>query len=72
MRQEPSHDTPANDPLEPFEKALKARVPSRAELLAEAKAFSARQRRRKQALAGGLSVLALGVGRVDRRSSLAQ
>ncbi|MDH1011075.1 FecR domain-containing protein [Pseudomonas nicosulfuronedens] len=62
MRKEPPHNPQASDPLEPFEQALKARVPSRSELLAEAKAFSARQRRRKQAVSGSLSVLALGVG----------
>ncbi|MDG9930742.1 MULTISPECIES: FecR domain-containing protein [unclassified Pseudomonas] len=54
-------DTPA-DPLAPFEQALRARVPSREALLAEAKAQTARQRRRKQALGGGLSVLLLATG----------
>ena len=48
-----------NDPLATFERALRDRVPSREALLAEAKAQTARQRRRKQALGGGLSVLAL-------------
>lgn len=62
MHQDPAGNRQDNDPLQPYEEALKTRVPSRNELLAEAKAFSARQRRRKQTLAGGLSVLALGVG----------
>ncbi|MDD1013768.1 FecR family protein [Pseudomonas rubra] len=52
----------SSDPLEPFEQALKARVPSRSELLAEAKALTARQRKGKQVLVGGLSVLALSLG----------
>ncbi|TLP69833.1 DUF4974 domain-containing protein [Pseudomonas nitroreducens] len=62
MHQDPARNRQDNDPLQPYEEALKTRVPSRNELLAEAKAFSARQRRRKQTLAGGFSVLALGVG----------
>lgn len=49
-----------NDPLAPFEHALRNRVPSRDALLAEAKAQSARQRRRKQALGGSLATLLLG------------
>ncbi len=49
------------DPLSAFEGALRDRVPSREMLLAEAKAQTARQRRRKQALGCGLSVLVLGV-----------
>lgn len=49
-----------SDPLAPFEHALRNRVPSRDALLAEAKAQSARQRRRKQALGGGLATLLLG------------
>lgn len=48
-----------DDPLSPFEQALRSRVPSREALLAEAKAQTARQRRRKQALGGGLSLLVL-------------
>lgn len=55
-------DEPPADPLAPFEQALRARVPSRDALLAEAKAQSARQRRRKQALGGGLSALLLATG----------
>ena len=47
------------DALTPFEQALRERVPSRDALLAEAKAQSARQRQRKRALGGGLSVLLL-------------
>ncbi len=47
--------------MAPFEQALRNRVPSRDALLAEAKAQSARQRRRKQALGGGLAVLLLAV-----------
>ncbi|EPM2846358.1 MULTISPECIES: FecR family protein [Pseudomonas] len=62
MHQDPARNRQDNDSLQPYEEALKTRVPSRNELLAEAKAFSARQRRRKQTLAGGLSVLALAVG----------
>ena len=54
----PPHRTGA-DPLATFERALRERVPSREALLAEAKAQTARQRRRKQALGGGLSVLVL-------------
>ncbi|AEB56328.1 FecR family protein [Ectopseudomonas mendocina] len=49
-----------SDPLAPFEHALRNRVPSRDALLAEAKAQSARQRRRKQALGGGLATVLLG------------
>lgn len=48
-----------SDPLSPFEQALRTRVPSREALLAEAKAQTVRQRRRKQALGGGLSMLLL-------------
>lgn len=48
------------DPLAPFEQALRNRVPSRDALLAEAKEQTARQRRRKQALGGGLAVVLLG------------
>lgn len=48
-----------NDSLAPFEQALRSRVPSREALLAEGKAQTARQRRRKQAAGGSLSVLAL-------------
>jgi len=55
-------DRPANDALGPFEQALRDRVPSREALLAEAKAQSARQRRRKQTLGGGLSLLVLATG----------
>ncbi|MHA6194526.1 FecR family protein [Pseudomonas wadenswilerensis] len=55
-------DKPAGDALTPFEQALRDRVPSREALLAEAKAQTARQRRRKQALGGGLSVLVLATG----------
>lgn len=47
------------DPLAAYEQALRARVPSREALLAEAKAQTARQRRRKQALGGGLSIVLL-------------
>ena len=47
------------DALTPFEQAVRERVPSRDALLAEAKAQSARQRQRKHALGGGLSVLLL-------------
>lgn len=52
MHQDPARNRQDNDSLQPYEEALKTRVPSRNELLAEAKAFSARQRRRKQTLAG--------------------
>lgn len=55
-----SADAAGIDPLAPFEQALRNRVPSRDALLAEAKAQSARQRRRKQALGGGLALLLLG------------
>ncbi len=55
-------DKPAGDALTPFEQALRDRVPSREALLAEAKAQTARQRRRKQALGGGLSLLVLATG----------
>jgi len=54
--------TPAGDALTPFEQALRERVPSREALLAEARAQSARQRRRKQTLGGGLSLLVLATG----------
>ncbi|WP_110969980.1 FecR family protein [Pseudomonas huaxiensis] len=53
---------PDADPLAPFEQALRNRVPSREALLAEAKAQTARQRRRKQTLGGGLSLLLLAGG----------
>ncbi|WP_175650889.1 FecR family protein [Pseudomonas sp. Marseille-P9899] len=53
---------PDADPLTPFEQALRNRVPSREALLAEAKAQTARQRRRKQTLGGGLSLLLLAGG----------
>ncbi|AQZ35549.1 iron dicitrate transport regulator FecR [Pseudomonas sp. LPH1] len=49
------------DPLSTFEQALRDRVPSREALLAEGKAQTARQRRRKQAFGGGLSVLLMAV-----------
>ncbi|MDU9394035.1 FecR family protein [Pseudomonas sp. zfem002] len=55
-------DKPAGDALTPFEQALRDRVPSREALLAEAKAQTARQRRRKQTLGGGLSLLVLATG----------
>jgi transmembrane sensor len=59
----PRPDRPAaaadTDPLAPFEHALRSRVPSCEALLAEAKAQTLRQRRRKQKLGGGLSVLLL-------------
>ncbi|MFJ4375120.1 FecR family protein [Pseudomonas japonica] len=55
-------DKPAADALTPFEQALRDRVPSREALLAEAKAQTARQRRRKQTLGGGLSLLVLATG----------
>lgn len=48
-----------NDPLTPYEQALRHRVPSREALLAEAKAQTARQRRTKQTLGAGLSLLLL-------------
>ena len=48
-----------NDPLMPFEQALRHRVPSRETLLAEAKAQTARQGRRKQLLGGSLSLVAV-------------
>ncbi len=52
-----------DDALAPFAEALRERVPSRAALLAEAKAQTARQRRRgKQAATGGLLVLLLAAG----------
>jgi len=50
-----------HDPLTPFEYALRDRVPSREALLAEAKAQTVRQRRRKQALGGGLSVVGMAL-----------
>lgn len=50
---------PDADPLEPFEQALRVRVPSREMLLVEAKAQTARQRRRKQVQGAGLSALLL-------------
>lgn len=56
---ERSEEPRNGDPLAPFEQALRTRVPSREALLAEAKAQSARQRRSKQMLGGGLSVLVL-------------
>jgi len=55
----PDHPERSADPLASFERALRDRVSSREALLAEAKAQTARQRRRKQALGGGLSVLAI-------------
>ncbi|WP_447595044.1 FecR family protein [Aquipseudomonas campi] len=58
----PESNASAADPLAPFEQALRTRVPSRDALLAEAKAQSARQRRRKQALGGGLSAVLLAAG----------
>ncbi len=48
----------SNDPLTPFEQALRDRVPSREALLAEAKAQTLRQRRRKQAFGASLSMVA--------------
>lgn len=54
--------TPGTDPLAAFEQALRARVPSREALLAEAKAQTLRQRRRKQMLGAGLSVLLMASG----------
>lgn len=53
------HRPDGNDPLTPFEQALRNRVPSREALLAEAKAQTARQRRRKQLLGGSLSLVAV-------------
>ncbi|MDD0842360.1 FecR family protein [Pseudomonas sp. Gutcm_11s] len=52
----------AQDPLAPFEQALRARVPSREALLAEGKAQSARQRRRKQVAGSALSMVLLATG----------
>ncbi|MGG5291180.1 FecR family protein [Pseudomonas shirazensis] len=49
----------SNDPLTPFELALRNRVPSREALLAEGKAQTVRQRRRKQVLGASLSTVAL-------------
>lgn len=60
MAQPDRSDESRSDPLTPFEQALRDRVPSRDALLAEAKAQSARQRRRKQALGCGLATLLLG------------
>lgn len=60
MTQPDRSDEARSDPLTPFEQALRDRVPSRETLLAEAKAQSARQRRRKQVLSGGLATLLLG------------
>ncbi|WP_437880174.1 FecR family protein [Pseudomonas sp. LRF_L74] len=57
--QRPEQDN-ARDPLAPFEQALRARVPSREALLAEAKAQTARQQRRKRLAGGALSILLLG------------
>lgn len=57
---DPAEKPRAGDPLAAFEQALRSRVPSREALLAEAKAQTARQRRRKQALGSGLTVLLLG------------
>lgn len=48
-----------DDPLTPFEHALRNRVPSREALLAEAKAQTARQRRHKRTLGSGLALVAL-------------
>lgn len=48
-----------NDALTPFEQALRDRVPSRETLLAEAKAQTVRQRRRKQVLGASLSMVAM-------------
>ncbi|MGE8360617.1 FecR family protein [Pseudomonas sp.] len=58
-RPEHTERNPGADPLSAFERALRDRVPSREALLAEAKAQTARQRRRKQVLGGGLSILVL-------------
>ena len=60
MREHRSEERP--DPLTPYEQALRARVPSREALLAEAKAQTARQRRRQKAVLGTLAVLAVVSG----------
>ncbi|MFV0454835.1 MAG: FecR family protein [Pseudomonas sp.] len=56
---DPAEKPRTGDPLAPFEQALRSRVPPREALLAEAKAQTARQQRRKRALGGGLSVVLL-------------
>lgn len=63
----PAERGEARDALAPFEQALRARVPSREALLAEGKAQTAQQRRRKQAVGGvlTLALLAAGLWQVD-------